>query len=66
MDIKNLEQFFKNLTKEEQTQLIEWVGRIDLATNINKDRDFLEEALQPLFEKYPFLEECIKNGQKLT
>lgn len=59
MDKKDLEQFFKNLTPQEQTQLIEQMGRINLATNINTDREFLNEALQPLFEKYPFLRECM-------
>lgn len=70
MDKKDLEKFFKNLTKEQQKQLIDLMGRINLATDINKDREFLDEALKPLFEQYPFLRECmdesIKNGQKLT
>lgn len=70
MDKKDLEKFFKNLTKEQQTQLIELMGRINLATDINKDEEFLQEALQPLFEQYPFLKECmdeyVKESQKLT
>lgn len=70
MNTQDLEQFFKSLTPQQQTQLTELMGRINLATNINKDKEFLNEALQPLFEQYPFLKEqmnkYIKTGQKLT
>lgn len=55
-----LEIFFKTLTKEQQIQLIELMQRINLATSINKDREFLEEALQPLFEQYPFMKDAIQ------
>jgi len=54
-----LRTFFNSLNKEQQTQLIELLGRINLATNINKDREFLNEALQPLFEQYPFLKDVM-------
>lgn len=55
-----LETFFKSLTKEQQTQLIDLMGRINLATDINDDREFLEDALQPLFEQYPILKDAMK------
>lgn len=55
-----LETFFKSLTKEQQTQLIDLMGRINLATDINNDREFLEDALQPLFEQYPILKDAMK------
>ena len=55
-----LENFFKTLTKEQQTQLIELMNRINLATDINTDKEFLNEALQPLFEQYPLLKDVMQ------
>lgn len=57
-----LEIFFKNLTPTQRTQLLDLMGRINLATDINTDREFLNEALQPLFEQYPFLRD-VMDGQ---
>ena len=61
MDIKDLEQFFKNLTPQEQTALIERLNRIDLATKINTDKEFLKEVLIELGNDYPTLKEHMKD-----
>ena len=61
MDIKDLEHFFKNLTPQEQTALIERLNRIDLATKINTDKEFLKEVLIELGNDYPTLKEHMKD-----
>lgn len=61
MDMKDLEQFFKNLKTEQQTELIERLKMINLATKINTDKEFLKEALIELGKEYPFLQEYMKD-----
>ena len=59
--MKDLEQFFKNLKTEQQTELIERLKMINLATKINTDKEFLKEALIELGKEYPFLQEYMKD-----
>ena len=56
MNTQNLELFFKSLSSEQQKELIGRLERIDLATNINKDQEFINETVEDLFKDYPQIE----------
>lgn len=55
-----LELKFKSMSKEERDALMKAVAALNLATDINKDPDFLDDNLQELFNTYPLVEEAFQ------
>lgn len=55
-----LELKFKSMSREERDALMKAVAALNLATDINKDPEFLDDNLQELFDKYPLAEEAFR------
>ena len=53
MDAKGLHEFFIKLKPEQQQELLNRLGRIDLATSINKDQEFINETIEDFLKDYP-------------
>lgn len=64
MDIKEIEFIFRYMTPQQRQKLLSKVKAFNLATNINKDREFLEEALDEIANEYPFIKEYIVSRTK--
>ena len=63
-----LELKFKSMSREERDALMKAVAALNLATDINKDPEFLDDNLQELFDKYPLAEEAfgyLKSQRKI-
>lgn len=61
-DVINI--IFKYMPPHKQEELISKLKAINLATNINKDPDFLLEAVEELSKEYPFIKEYIETQEK--
>ena len=53
MNIELLKKFYFSLSREEQKALSDRLNRINLATDINKDEEFIKEVVEELFKDYP-------------
>lgn len=53
MDIKALHEFFIKLKPEQQQELLNRMGRIDLATSVNRDPEFVNETIEEFLKDYP-------------
>ncbi len=64
MDIKEIEFIFRYMAPQQRQKLLSKMQALNLATNINKDREFLEEALDEIAKEYPFIKEYIISQSK--
>lgn len=60
MDIGQIEFIFKYMSQEQREILLNRVASANLATNINKDPEFLKEVLTDLGKDYPFIQQFIE------
>ena len=60
MNIELLKKFYFSLSREEQKILSDRLNRINLATDINKDEEFIKEVVEELFKDYPAIKEYAK------
>ena len=60
--LKLVQQHILSLGEVEGGKLLEHINRINLATKINTDPQFLEECVTELVDQYPFLNEifCVR------
>lgn len=59
MDTKKLEFIFSNMTPNERNKFLQKMSALNLATNINKDGEFLAEAIEEVSKDYPFVKEIL-------
>jgi hypothetical protein len=57
MNIELLKKFYFSLSRDEQKLLLDKLNRINLATDINKDEEFIKEVVEELFKDYPVIKE---------
>jgi len=53
-------KFLKSLTSQQQKQVVDRISMFVLATNINKDPDFISEAEEDLKKEFPVIGEYIE------
>lgn len=60
MDISNLENIIKYMTPKQRQKFLARMEALNLATDINKDPKFLQEAINEVSKEYPFVKEILK------
>ena len=60
MDISNLEKIIKYMTPKQRQKFLARMEALNLATDINKDPKFLQEAINEVSKEYPFVKEILK------
>ena len=60
MDISNLENIIKYMTPQQRQKFLARMEALNLATDINKDPKFLQEAINEVSKEYPFVKEILK------
>ena len=60
MDIKEIEFIFRYMTPQQRQKFLARMKALNLATDINKDPEFLREAINEVSKEYPFVKEILK------